>query len=186
MTARAERILLVPGAGNSGPDHWHTHWQATDRTIQRVKQADWNDGTRAQWIEALDRDVRASSASVVLAAHSMGAVLVAHWAAAHRGPIAGALLVAPADVEGNWAGEGSLYRRFAPIPMMRLPFASIVVASTNDPYLSISRAQELAQAWGSRLHVVGALGHVGSDAKLGNWEPGLKLLDGLREIRAGD
>jgi len=173
------RVLLVPGGGGSGPQHWHTYWQSADGRAETVVQAEWNGGTRAQWVAALDRHVRSSNRPTVLIPHSLGNIVVSHWAATatDTGTVYGALLVAPADIDADWAQPGSLYRAFRPIPMKLLPFPTVLVASTNDPYLSMSRARDFAAAWGSRLEVVGPLGHIGSDAKLETWEAGQRLLD---------
>jgi hypothetical protein len=173
------RILLVPGGGGSGPDHWDRRWEAEDERVERVIQPDWTGGDRAQWLAALDRYVRFSETPVVLVAHSLGNIVVAHWAATHSGPIIGALMVAPADVDADWPPEGSVYRQFRPVPMNALGFPSILVASTNDQLLSPDRARTLATAWGSRLHIAGALGHIGSASQLGRWEEGRRLLDQL-------
>ncbi|WP_461346019.1 RBBP9/YdeN family alpha/beta hydrolase [Bradyrhizobium sp. USDA 4451] len=170
------RILLIPGGGNSGPDHWQTKWESEHDSMERVVQADWTGGTREQWVATLDRYVQSSKRPTMLVAHSLGNIVVCHWALAHAGNVIGALLVAPADVEADWPSEESLYQKFRPIPMQRLPFASILVQSTNDPYLTMDRAHALASAWGSRLHVAGPLGHIGSASHLGHWPDGLQLL----------
>jgi predicted alpha/beta hydrolase family esterase len=113
----------------------------------------------------------------VLVAHSLGCVTVAHWATDHRHEVAGALLVAPPDVEHDWAAE--VVRDFAPIPLAPLPFASIVVASTDDPYADIGRAESWACAWGSRFVSLGPAGHINADSGFGPWPEGLALLDEL-------
>lgn len=64
--------------------------------------------------------------------------------------------------------------------MEELPFPSIVVASSNGPYLGEERAEELARAWGSRLVRVGAAGHVNTAAGYGPWPGGRALLEELR------
>jgi len=145
-----------------------------------VEQADPAGGTLVSWVDTLDRSIHASDEPVVLIAHSLGTICVAHWAAIHNGPVVAALLVAPADVEAERAESGSLYKRFAPILVFPLPFAATVVASTNDPLLSIVRAHALADAWGSAIAVIGDHLHVGSDAKLGSWQVGKQLLSELR------
>lgn len=183
MTSEPEcapiRVLLVPGGGGSGPDHWHTYWEASDARAERVIQADWEHGSRKDWVATLHRHIHAAGGPVVLAAHSLGTIAVAHWAAAHSGPVVGALLVAPADIDGEWVKPGSLYEGFRPIPTRKLPFPSIVVASSNDPYLSLGRAKELARAWGADVESIGPLQHIGSECKLQNWPLGRQLLDRL-------
>ncbi len=174
------RILLVPGGGGSGPAHWDRRWEADDRRVERIIQEDWTGGTAAQWISTLDRHIQASDAPVILVAHSLGNIVVARWAQRHSGPVRAALMVAPTDVEdAGWVPPGSLYSRFAPIPLAKIRFPTVVVASSNDPYLSLERAREFASAWGSRLELAGPLGHIGEDSNLGIWPEGRLLLDGL-------
>jgi predicted alpha/beta hydrolase family esterase/diadenosine tetraphosphate (Ap4A) HIT family hydrolase len=172
------RALIVPGLFGSGPEHWQTQWEALDARCVRVQQEDWDHPDLAAWCAALERAVAAQPEPVILVAHSLGCVLVAHWA--QRGStlgVRGALLVAPADVESSAdLPELALVRGFCPIPTAQLPFPSIVAASRNDPYASVQRAAELARRWGARLVDLGDVGHVNADSKLGTWPVGRELL----------
>lgn len=172
------RVLILPGLHDSGPDHWQSRWERSHPTFRRIVQRDWETPDRAEWVTTLDAAISASAELVVLTAHSLGCSLVAHWARAHRGPVRGALLVAPADVER--ADFPAVATGFAPMPLVPLPFPSIVVASTNDPYVTASRAAELAAAWGARFELLGALGHLNSESGLGDWPQGLGFLKSLR------
>lgn len=177
--ATEPRILLLPGLYNSGPEHWQTHWKAEHPELVRVEQRDWDTPDRREWVETLQRAITADPAPVVLVGHSTSCCLVAHWAAAHQGNVRGALLVAPSDVEAPSYPSGPT--GFAPMPLAPLPFPSIVVASTNDEYVTLPRAAQFAIAWGSRLEVLGALGHINSASNLGSWPEGFAL---LRELSA--
>jgi predicted alpha/beta hydrolase family esterase len=177
----ANRILILPGLYNSGPEHWQSRWEAGNPDFVRVEQRDWDRPDRREWVETLDRAVAAAGSPVVLVAHSLACCLVAHWAAADRGAVRGALLVAPSDVEAPDFPAGPT--GFAPMPTARLPFPSLVVASTDDPYLTVARAEHFAEGWGSRLELVGALGHINSASGLGNWPEGLALLRPFLESR---
>jgi predicted alpha/beta hydrolase family esterase len=168
------RVLILPGLYNSGPEHWQSRWEAEHPELVRVEQRDWETPDCGEWVETLDRAIAADTSPVVLVAHSLACCLVAHWAAVHRGPIRGALLVAPSDVEAPDFPTGAT--GFAPMPTAPLPFPSIVVASTDDPYLTLPRAERFAAAWGSRLVVVGALGHINSASGLASWPDGFDLL----------
>jgi predicted alpha/beta hydrolase family esterase len=53
------------------------------------------------------------------------------------------------------------------------------VASLNDPYLSLNRAQYFAEKWGSEFINIGKKGHINSDSKLGFWEEGQLILQKL-------
>ena len=176
-------VLILPGYADSGPDHWQSHWERADPACRRVVQDDWLQPRLDDWLARLDRDVRAWATPPVLAAHSLACALVAHWAtrAASSGrgvPVKAALLVAPADVDSP-AHTPDEVRSFSPIPLVRLPFPSILVASTIDPFVSLTRAKELAAAWGSRLVTLPGAGHVNADAGFGPWPEGRRLLDEL-------
>lgn len=168
-------VLVLPGWRNSGPAHWQTHWEARFPEWRRVEQDNWNYPKREDWVASLDRAIARSSRPVLLVAHSLGCITVAHWAASRRGgQVAGALLVAPADVERATVA-GSL-RGFAPLPRSPLPFPTLVVASDNDPACSLWRAAELAADWRAGFHVLPGSGHINADSGLGDWDAGLVLL----------
>jgi predicted alpha/beta hydrolase family esterase len=172
-------LLIVPGLGGSGPEHWQTRWEALDLRCTRLEQRDWDEPRCGEWVDALERAVLASRSRVTLIAHSLGCVTVAHWA--QRGSfdrVRAALLVAPADVEEGIA-VALIPRCFTPIPRTRLPFRSLVVASTNDPFASIERARTLAAAWGAEFEDIGTQGHINADSHLGDWEQGRALLQRL-------
>ena len=93
----------------------------------------------------------------------------------HSGPVVGAFLVAPSDVDAPGFPEGT--SGFKPMPMQRLPFPSMLIASTNDFYASEERSRAFAEAWGSELVVLGARDHIGEAANLGMWLEGMALLE---------
>ena len=129
------------------------------------------------WITTLDRAVGANPAPIVLVAHSLGCALAVRWAVqAPPGRVAGALLVAPADVDSPSHTPDEV-RGFAPLPMAPLPFPAVVVASDNDPFIDVERARTLAQRWGARFVGVGAQGHINADAGVGDWPAGHLLLE---------
>lgn len=169
-------VLVAPGLGDSGPDHWQTLWQKRHGYL-RVRQTDWNAPDPDAWIRTLDEQVKATGGRVVIAAHSLGCVMVAHFA--RRFPsskVAGALLVAPADVDSPLHTPDEV-RGFAPLPMVSLPFPSVVVASRTDPYVRFARAQDIARAWGARFVDAGRVGHINADSGHGDWEEGHALLE---------
>ncbi|UOR04055.1 alpha/beta fold hydrolase [Hymenobacter aerilatus] len=166
-------ILTAPGLGGSGSAHWQTQWEQ-QYSYQRVQQHDWDHPVCTDWVQALEAAIAAAGPQVVLVAHSLACATVAHWAATTRHQLQGVLFVAPADVDRpDFPPE---VVGFAPMPLARLPFPSIVVASTNDQYVSLARAQQFAEAWGSRFVNMGALGHLNAESGLGLWPQGHQLL----------
>lgn len=95
--------------------------------------------------------------------------------------IAGALLVAVPDPEG--ASFPTQAVGFKPLPLRRLPCASIVVCSSDDPYGTVDFARQCAAAWGSRLVSIGRAGHINADSGLGDWSEGQRLLHSLAAER---
>ncbi len=172
------RTLLLPGWQDSGPTHWQSRWEAL-HGHERVTQADWLWPRRGDWMARLDEVLLDDDRPAVLVAHSLGCHLVAAWAAhsGHTARVRAALLVAPPDVEREDMPPNLFNWR--PAVRQRLPFPSVVVASGNDPYATLERAQGLAADWGSTLHLAGALGHLNGDSGLGDWPEGLALMHGL-------
>ena len=134
MRNESIRYLIVPGWQGSPDNHWQSHWQRTLPNSARVEQHDWLTPQRRDWVQALEQAITAERSPVILIAHSLGCITVAHWAAeaspAMLRQVRGALLVAPADVERPTCAPA--LRNFAPIPMQALPFPSQVVSSDND------------------------------------------------------
>ncbi|HEX8486804.1 RBBP9/YdeN family alpha/beta hydrolase [Sphingomonas sp.] len=172
-------VLTVPGLGGSGPAHWQTLWERTRLDTLRVELGMWDTPHRNAWVTRLDEAIRRADAPVVLAAHSLGCQAVAWWAQLspqpYGWPVAGALLVAPADADR--AGVQRELAGFAPVPRVPLPFPSIVVASTDDPWVSIARAHSMAADWGSLFIEAGALGHLNAASGIGAWAEGQDLLE---------
>lgn len=172
-------ILTVPGLNGSGPSHWQTLWERSRPDTIRAELGQWNLPHRNSWVTKLDQAIRSAQAPVVLAAHSLGCIAVAWWAALsgqpYGWPVAGALLVAPADVDR--ADAPAEIAAFAPAPRQALPFPSLVVASSDDPWVSIERAHSMAADWGSHFVEAGALGHINAASGLGQWTEGQELLN---------
>jgi len=172
-------ILTVPGLGGSGPSHWQTLWEQSRPDTVRVELGMWDTPHRNSWVTKLDQAIRGAQAPVVLAAHSLGCLAVAWWAALSPQPfgwpVAGALLVAPADVDKPDVRPE--LAAFQPSPRTPLPFPSIVVSSSDDPWISPDKAQSLAKGWGSVFVDAGPQGHLNAASGIGWWEEGQALLD---------
>jgi uncharacterized protein len=168
------RVLLLPGLYDSGPDHWQSHWERTIPNAVRVVQHDWETPVREDWVATLDRAVAESGPDTVLVGHSTACALISFWAAETTRTVRGALIVAPSDTEAASYPKAPMGWR--PMPASPLPFPSIVVASTNDEYVSLARARDFAESWGSSFVNIGDAGHINSASGLGDWPRGRELL----------
>lgn len=170
-------ILLLPGIGNSGPGHWQTAWANTDASIQIIEGQDWNRPACAKWVGNLERAIHRAGADVVLVAHSLGCLQVAHWAHSSHTLVRAALLVAVPDPDSAIFPQEAL--GFSPLELKPFAFPTTIVASSNDPYADMDYSQRCANAWGSRLVNIGAKGHINSTSGLGGWLQGRALLEEL-------
>jgi predicted alpha/beta hydrolase family esterase len=169
-------VLVLAGLWNSGPQHWQTLWEQKNPEWERVAHRDWSNPVCSEWVAELDAAIAACEGPPLLVAHSLGTMLVAQWARSGSNlKIAGAFLVCPSDVEADSYPVDK--NGFAPVPMETLPFPTLMVTSTNDPFVKIERAREIARAWGSKLVEIGEAGHVNGDAGYGIWPEGEKLLE---------
>ena len=168
------RAVIVPGLHDSGPEHWQTRWQRLYPSFERVEQEHWDLPDLDAWSAQVRTVLQRSSRPTLIIAHSFGCLASVH---AHRDAsnLVGALLVAPADPD-----KFDVAHRLR--GAMNCP--SIVVGSTNDPWMTGANAALWAQSWGSRFVNAGALGHINAESGLGDWREGQSLLAAMLDSAA--
>lgn len=172
-------FIHLPGIGNSGETHWHSRWEKADSSVRRFSPTSWDRPDLSDWIMALENAVQEASTPPVLVAHSLACLLVAHWHRVSSTPIKGAFLVAvPDPLSPVFPVQAA---GFADVPHEPFRFPSLIIASTDDPYGSLSYVQTRAEQWGSQLNVIGAAGHINGQSGLGDWPEGLALLASFTE-----
>jgi predicted alpha/beta hydrolase family esterase len=170
------RVLIAPGLHNSGPDHWQSRWQALFPAFERVEQDDWEAPDLARWSARVDQLRQRDGGDhrpLLIVAHSFGCLAAVHSLRRDPQGVAGVLLVAPADPDK--------FDVAAQLPQQALPLPSIMVGSTNDPWMAAPRAELWARRWHSRFINGGALGHINAESGLGDWPEGLETLYFLAE-----
>ncbi|CAE6756927.1 RBBP9/YdeN family alpha/beta hydrolase [Paraburkholderia nemoris] len=177
-------ILIVPGLRDHVEDHWQTILSRKLPNSRVVAPLDHDKLSCAARIDALDQALASITGPVVLVSHSAGVMITVHWAQHHQRQIRGALLAAPPDFEtplpdGYPTLDALRQHGWLPTPRTRLPFRSIVAASTNDPLARIEEVTQLASAWGSRLVDVGAVGHLNPASGYGEWPRAMEFIDEL-------
>ncbi|MET0321221.1 MAG: alpha/beta hydrolase [Duganella sp.] len=167
------RVLIAPGLHNSGPDHWQSRWQRLFPDFERVEQDDWDVPDLARWSARVDELRGKDQRPTLIVAHSFGSLATVHSVARDPAHVAGVLLVAPADPEK--------FDVAAQLPQQALARPSVMVGSTNDPWMAAPRAACWAQRWQSRFVNGGPLGHINAESGLGDWPEGLEMLYFLAE-----
>ena len=113
---------------------------------------------------------------MVLISHSLACAAICHRANKHARKIKGALLVSPSDVEAPKYTSQTETEGFSPIPLQKIPFKTVVVASADDPWVSLERAKFFADNWGSEFINIGNAGHINVASGYGEWQQGLDFL----------
>lgn len=179
--------VIVPGLHGSGPEHWQSWLEAEEPGARRVSGIDWESPNLARWAAEVRREIDHAPGAVWLLAHSFGCLASVVAAADRPEKVAGALLVAPADPErfspfglrdNNRPGHSDSLAPWLPRTLLGLP--SIVVASSNDPWVKLTVAAYWADQWGSRLLNVGFAGHINVDSGFGPWPRVLALLRAMQ------
>ena len=170
------RVVIVPGWRNSGAGHWQTLWANSIEGAQRVEQEDWLAPRRFPWVSAITKTIQNQPGKVVIVAHSLGCIATTHLPEFVSDRIAGALFVAPANPERR-----APLLDFAPVPHQPLPYRSIVVGSSNDPFCPLRLASAYARNWGSDFVRLHGAGHINVESGHGPWPLGLHLLHALIE-----
>jgi predicted alpha/beta hydrolase family esterase len=174
-------VLIVPGYKGSGDAHWQT-WIENHTLSKRVEQ-DWESPILARWADNVRDAIDASVGSIWIVAHSFGCLASISAAIDRPDRIVGLMLVAPADPErftlagvrdkADWNPTESIR---ALIPVHKLPFPSLVIASDDDPWMKLTTVQLWSECWGSRLLILKSAGHINIASGYGPWPLGLSLL----------
>ncbi len=172
------QVIMLPGLGGSGPDHWQHMWASACENSSMVEVSDWNDPQLEDWLQGVDRAVEPVKGEFAFVAHSLGCALAAQWMA--RAPkeierLKGVMMVAPADID-DAAYTPECSHHFGPMPVTDLGRKTITVISTDDPYVSTDRATAFNEAWNGRLVNLGDKGHINGQSGLGDWPEGKELL----------
>lgn len=173
------KYFLIPGFRGSDENHWQTYWSKSLPNSQIIIQDYWGENvSKNDWVSRLNEYlINEDLSKVILIGHSLGVATIIHWANEYELKIRGALLVAPTDVDNLAEPIDAI--GFNPMPLKKLNFPSIIIASTNDKWIDINKAKEFANIWGSQFENIGAYGHINSDSNLKNWQIGRRILDRL-------
>lgn len=192
--------LIIPGRNGSGPGHWQS-WFAgrlpDTRRVARIR--DWDQPAIHAWAGAIVREIDGLTGEVWLVAHSFGCLAAVLAGQRRSGRIAGAMLVAPADPElfsddglRDWTDEANMGRPSVArlLPHEPLPYPTLMVLSTNDPWLRVTTGLTWAARWGARVAQAGPLGHMNEESGHGPWPEGLEWFQRFRaahcDLPSGD
>ena len=181
-------VLIVPGLRDAVEQHWQTllaaDLAARGRRVRTVPPMGRTDLDCAARVAAIEREAQAIDGPLILVAHSGGCAMVAHWARQTQRAVRGALLATPPDFErpmppGYPSIEELRAGGWLPVPRERLPFASIIAASRDDPLARYDRVAAWAAGWGAELVDLGEVGHLNPASGYGAWPRAESFIDAL-------
>lgn len=182
-------VVIVPGLRDHVTEHWQTLLEAKLSKVRKVVSVPplrVDSLSCTARVEAIQQTLQTVEGPVIFVAHSGGVIMLVHWAQKYRHDVQGALLAVPPDFEtplpaGYPTLETLQIHAWLPVPTARLPFPSVVAASTNDPLASYASVQTMATQWGSRLVNVGAVGHLNPASGFGEWPRAQELIQELEQ-----
>ena len=74
------KLLIIPGLGDSGVGHWQNFWLNHFPNTTKVTQDNWDQPLLGDWLERLEATLKTINEPIILVAHSLATILVAHWA----------------------------------------------------------------------------------------------------------
>lgn len=164
-------VLIVPGLHNSNEHHWQSRWQSQLPGSQRIAVDNWSVADLDKWRYGIGKSLDALNQPAVIIAHSFGTLASASLAFEYADKIAALFLVAPADPDKFSVSER--------LPQSILPVETKIIASSNDPWMTDSKAAYWALQWGADFLRLKNVGHINSNSNLGHWPQGISELQQL-------
>lgn len=164
-------VIIVPGLRNSDKYHWQSLWQSRLPNSTRIHVDNWDVPNLDAWRAGIKAELDQLNRPAVLIAHSFGTLASASIAAEFPEKIAALFLVAPADPDKF----GIAHK----LPQDFLPVNAKVIASSDDPWLTETKAAAWALTWGTDYLRIKNVGHINSQSNLGLWQEGITELHQL-------
>ncbi len=188
-------ILIIPGLRDYVEKHWQTLLEAKLEKVCSVPPAETDKLSCANRVARIQAELEKIEGPVILVAHSAGVLMTVHWAKqyrpdTHKYNIKGALLVTPPDLDQIWpdnypSSDTLKEQGWSPLPDQKLPFPSIVIASSNDYLASTEAVEKMAIVWGSQWVNLGEVGHLNPAAGFGSWSQAEEFIQQLDDASVG-
>lgn len=167
-----KKVLLLHGWGGSDAPHWQS-WLAGELAkdygcVSFLKFSDFDFPALDVWREELLAHLEEFKPDIVIC-HSLANILWFHLCNDENIPrIKKLFLVAPPSLDCKIEELQSFFPITTPSNLSANE--TLLVTSTNDPYLDTDEAQELQKALGVKMEVIQDGGHINADSNYGPWD----------------
>ncbi len=164
-----KKVLLVHGWGGSDFPHWQS-WLASEiakdyGSVSFLKLSDFEFPVLKNWKEELKKELSDFKPDIVIC-HSLANTLWFHLCEEIE-EVEKLYLIAPP----SFNCKIQEIKSFFPIdlPTKTKAKQSILISSTNDPYMTIEEAKELQKSLGIKMIVLENAGHINTESGHGEW-----------------
>jgi len=166
-----KKVLLLHGWGGSDYPHWQS-WLAGELAkdygkVSFLKFSNFDFPEFGMWRDELKKELAEFKPDIVVC-HSLANTLWFHLCNDNDLDMVEKLyLVAPPSLRC----EIEELKSFFPLHIPTNPHAkeSIVVVSTNDPYITMDEAKQIQNSIGANIKILENSGHINADSGYGKW-----------------
>ncbi|MGE4395836.1 MAG: RBBP9/YdeN family alpha/beta hydrolase [Sulfurimonas sp.] len=166
-----KRVLILHGWGGSNFPHWQS-WLSGEIAkdygcVSFLKFSNIDLPNKDEWMSELKRELEEFKPNIVIC-HSVANILWFH--VCNEGGIKeldNLFLVAPPSLKCDIKELKSFFP--CNIPTKLYAKKALLIASTNDPYMTMQEADELQKALDIEMLVLQNAGHINSESGYGEW-----------------
>ena len=168
----AKKVLLLHGWGGSDFPHWQS-WLAGELAkdygkVSFLKFSNFDFPQKDEWIEELIKELDDFSPDIVIC-HSLANTLWFHLCNERvLKEVEKLYLVAPPTLDAKIEELKS----FFPVKIPKKLYAkkTLLVSSTNDPYMDMQEVQRLSSTLHVEMKTLKNAGHINADSGYGEWQ----------------
>lgn len=167
-----KKVLLLHGWGGSDFPHWQS-WLAAELAkeygkVSFLKFSNCNTPKRDIWMQELTQELEDFQPDIVVC-HSLANTLWFHLC--HKNPqlkVEKLYLIAPPSLGSNIEELSEFFP--VNIPTDLCAQETLLITSTNDPYMSMEEANSLQKRLRIPMKVLKNAGHINAESGFGVWE----------------
>ncbi|MCK9472523.1 alpha/beta hydrolase [Sulfurimonas sp.] len=166
-----KRVLILHGWGGSDFPHWQS-WLSAEIAknygcVSFLKFSDFDFPNKNEWIIQLTKELEDFKPDIVIC-HSLANILWFHLCNEGKiREIENLFLVVPPSLKCDIKELESFFPCKAPVNLYAKK--SLLITSTNDPYMTQQEAQTLQKMLAIKMIVLEDAGHINSQSGYGQW-----------------